>query len=112
MVPGAHVHEHKHEHDGHVHAHGHDHSYPHDHEHSHPHVPATAPQTALHAGMHGRTIALEQEILAKNQLLAERNRGWFEGREVLALNLMSSPGSGKTRPPPTTPSASAPRVAR
>ena len=46
--------------------------------------------------MHGRTIALEQEILAKNQALAERNRGWFEGREVLALNLMSSPGSGKT----------------
>ena len=35
-------------------------------------------------------------MLAKNQLLAERNRGWFAGREVLALNLMSSPGAGKT----------------
>jgi len=46
--------------------------------------------------MHGRTITLEQDILAKNQALAERNRGWFEGREILALNLMSSPGSGKT----------------
>ena len=53
-------------------------------------------RAALHAGVHGRTIALEQEILAKNQALAERNRGWFEGREVLALNLMSSPGAGKT----------------
>ena len=41
-------------------------------------------------------VTLEQDILAKNQLLAERNRGWLAGREVLALNLVSSPGSGKT----------------
>ena len=45
---------------------------------------------------HGRTVSLEQDILAKNQLLAERNRGWFAGREVFAVNLMSSPGAGKT----------------
>ena len=32
----------------------------------------------------------------RTSLLAERNRGWFAGREVLALNLMSSPGAGKT----------------
>jgi hydrogenase nickel incorporation protein HypB len=42
------------------------------------------------------TIVLEQELLAKNQHLAERNRGWFASRQILALNLMSSPGSGKT----------------
>jgi hydrogenase nickel incorporation protein HypB len=35
-------------------------------------------------------------LLAKNNRLAERNRGWFEGREICALNLMSSPGAGKT----------------
>ncbi len=35
-------------------------------------------------------------MLAKNQLAAERNRGWFAGRGILALNLMSSPGAGKT----------------
>ncbi len=29
-------------------------------------------------------------------MLAARNRGWFEGRNILALNLVSSPGSGKT----------------
>jgi hydrogenase nickel incorporation protein HypB len=46
--------------------------------------------------MHGTTISLEAEILAKNDLLAERNRGWFEGKNILALNLVSSPGSGKT----------------
>ncbi|HET9155541.1 MAG TPA: hydrogenase nickel incorporation protein HypB, partial [Myxococcaceae bacterium] len=43
-----------------------------------------------------RTVQLEQEILGKNRLLAERNRGWLEGREIFAVNLMSSPGSGKT----------------
>ena len=93
-MPGAHAHGP----DGHSHDHDHDHAHPHDHDHSHahPHVPAADPRAALHAGMHGRTIALEQDILAKNQVLAERNRGWFEGREVLAVNLMSSPGSGKT----------------
>lgn len=41
-------------------------------------------------------MALEAALLGKNQLLAERNRGWLAGRGVLALNLMSSPGSGKT----------------
>ena len=28
--------------------------------------------------------------------MAEKNRAWFEGREILALNLVSSPGAGKT----------------
>jgi hydrogenase nickel incorporation protein HypB len=46
--------------------------------------------------VHGTTISLEAKILAKNDLLAERNRGWFAGRNILALNLVSSPGSGKT----------------
>ena len=80
-VPGAHAHAHEHDHD---------------HGHTHTHAPDEDPHAVLHAAMHGRTIALEQDILAKNKILAERNRGWFEGREVLALNLMSSPGSGKT----------------
>jgi hydrogenase nickel incorporation protein HypB len=35
-------------------------------------------------------------LLEKNDILAERNRGWFLGRGLLALNLVSSPGSGKT----------------
>ncbi|MDR1258694.1 MAG: hydrogenase nickel incorporation protein HypB [Tannerellaceae bacterium] len=41
-------------------------------------------------------IAVEQDILQRNNLLAERNRGYFEAKRILALNLMSSPGSGKT----------------
>ena len=71
--------------------HSHDHIHNRVHEHSHDESPA-----ALHAKAHGKTIALEQNILAKNQLIAERNRGWLAGREILALNLVSSPGSGKT----------------
>ena len=35
-------------------------------------------------------------MLAKNNRLAERNRGWFAGRNILALNLVSAPGAGKT----------------
>jgi hydrogenase nickel incorporation protein HypB len=41
-------------------------------------------------------VALEARILAKNDMLAGRNRAWLAGREILALNLMSSPGAGKT----------------
>lgn len=49
-----------------------------------------------HSHGKGTVISLEKEILAKNNLLAERNRGWFAGRNILALNLVSSPGAGKT----------------
>jgi hydrogenase nickel incorporation protein HypB len=92
---------------GHSHAHGHHHHHHHHHhyyyyyyyhhhdhrEHAHHHHD----EAALHAGIHGRTVQLEQDLLAKNQLIAQRNRGWFEGREILAVNLMSSPGAGRPR---------------
>jgi hydrogenase nickel incorporation protein HypB len=39
---------------------------------------------------------LNQAILTRNSQLAERNRGWLAGRNILALNLVSSPGAGKT----------------
>src|SRR5262249_37486801 len=43
-----------------------------------------------------RVLRLEQDVLAKNGRLAERNRGWLESRGIVAWNLMSSPGAGKT----------------
>jgi len=43
-----------------------------------------------------KTITLEEQVLAKNDKLAERNRGWFEGANILALNFVASPGAGKT----------------
>jgi hydrogenase nickel incorporation protein HypB len=75
---------------GHGHDHGHDHG-PHDHDHEGHAVPHIH---ARHARAH--TLSVEKDVLAKNQLLAERNRGWLDGRGILALNLMSSPGAGKT----------------
>ena len=42
------------------------------------------------------TLDIEKDILYQNNLLAERNRGYFEAKNILALNLVSSPGSGKT----------------
>ncbi len=71
----------------HDHHHSHDHEHTHDHDHhDHSHGPAVK----------SSTITLEEKILAKNDRLAERNRGWFEGSDILALNLVSSPGAGKT----------------
>ncbi len=41
-------------------------------------------------------IEVEQDVLRQNEITAARNRGYFEARNILALNLVSSPGSGKT----------------
>lgn len=79
------AHDHHHDHgDGHHHdhTHGHDHHHDHAHDHGHSHT-------------HG-VVGLEHAILAKNDALAVQNRAWLAGREVLMLNLVSSPGSGKT----------------
>jgi hydrogenase nickel incorporation protein HypB len=87
-------HSHERGHD-HGHEHGHDH---HDHAHDQVHDHA-GDQHALPLSVPGRdaqTIQMEAQILGKNQLIAERNRGWLAGRGILALNLLSSPGAGKT----------------
>ncbi|MBW4629531.1 MAG: hydrogenase nickel incorporation protein HypB [Brasilonema octagenarum HA4186-MV1] len=63
--------------------------------HSHTHDDVTE-SSHIHAKVHNTTLALEHDILAKNNLIAAQNRGWFKGRNILPLNLMSSPGSGKT----------------
>ncbi len=78
------------------HDHAHDHEHPHDHDHVHDYDHGEGHAPHVHADPPTRLVKLEQEVLAKNDLLAQRNRGWFEGRGILAVNLMSSPGSGKT----------------
>jgi hydrogenase nickel incorporation protein HypB len=55
-----------------------------------------SPTTTPHGHGHSRVITLEQDVLAKNDLLAARNRDWFAEHGIVALNLMSSPGAGKT----------------
>ena len=87
-----HVHSHAPGHSA-AHGHGHDHSHSHDHGDDHDH--GGLAQRAAGAAA-GTTIELGVDLLAKNQRLAERNRGWLAGRNIAAINLMSSPGSGKT----------------
>ena len=85
------VHDHDHDHDhrhAHEHGHGHEHVHADGSRHSHPHRPDDAPGAEM--------LTLQTRILAKNDAFADKNRAWFRGREILALNLVSSPGSGKT----------------
>lgn len=66
---------------GHLHEHGHAHKH---HHHDHGHSPAPL------------TLNLNRSLMEKNDRLAERNRGFFKAKKLLVLNVVSSPGSGKT----------------
>ena len=80
------THSHTHEHHfNHVHSHEGEHSHENDHHHHHDHDHS-----------HGTQIDIGRDILQNNNLIAERNRGFFEAKGITALNLVSSPGSGKT----------------
>ncbi|WP_274600852.1 hydrogenase nickel incorporation protein HypB [Ectothiorhodospira shaposhnikovii] len=81
------------------------------HHHHHHHEEAVAPGAGgpplLHFGQgvarahvpglsQQRMVQIEQDILAKNDRYARQNREEFARRSLFALNLVSSPGSGKT----------------
>lgn len=55
----------------------------HDHEHQHEHG-------------QGTIVRIEEDLLGKNNRLAAANRARFATHRLLVLNLVSSPGSGKT----------------
>lgn len=82
-----HHHHHDHSHDEHSHDHAHhshlDHSHSHNHDHSQDPIKKTV-------------IEVQQDILQHNDLMAARNRGYFDAKSLFVLNLVSSPGSGKT----------------
>ncbi|MFM1684866.1 hydrogenase nickel incorporation protein HypB [Aeromonas salmonicida] len=97
--PHEHHHDHPHDHH-HDHDHEHSHAHPHDHDHDHQ-------QGDLHYGKgeaglsvpgmgQRQLIAIEMDVLAKNNALAAHNREHFDEAAQLVLNLVSSPGSGKT----------------
>ncbi|RTL47955.1 MAG: hydrogenase nickel incorporation protein HypB [Rhodocyclaceae bacterium] len=96
----VHDHEHEHEHDHgheHPHAHGHEHEHDHEHDHAHGHNHTYTPARSHAPGMgQKRMVQIEQDILAKNNAYADRNRQGLAQRGIFALNLVSSPGSGKT----------------
>jgi hydrogenase nickel incorporation protein HypB len=103
VKPDAHTDEHDHdpahghhEHHVHIHGHAHDHGHAHAH-HGHTHDYGTGPAGAHAPGFsQSRLVRIEQDILGKNNEYAASNRRWFADHAVLALNLVSSPGSGKT----------------
>jgi hydrogenase nickel incorporation protein HypB len=90
-----HDHEHKHGH-SHDHDHDHDHGHEHSHDHQHEHEHDGVFHSHDHDHPHQKVINLNVDILSDNNRLAQLNRRFFEGRKVLCLNLVSSPGSGKT----------------
>ncbi len=72
--------------------HNHDHGHHHDHDHHHHNH-----DHHHHHHDHAKTVVeIERDILHNNNLKAERNRGFLEAKNIFCLNLVSSPGSGKT----------------
>ena len=122
----AHQHAHRHDHAGaeahphghqtahdHHHAHAQDHAHDHSHAHDHDHVQERAHEhvhradgsidfgagpAAVHVpGLsQSRTLRIERDIMEKNNAYANSNRAYLAGLHTLALNFVSSPGSGKT----------------
>ena len=81
-----------HSHKGHYHhdhGHGHDHDHGHHHHHDHP----GGMETKVSGS---REIKVVKRVLDANDIMAERNRELFKEKGVFVLNVMSSPGSGKT----------------
>ncbi len=73
----------------------HHHAHP---EHQHGHL---APDGDAHGHVTpgqggGRTVMLQEKVLARNDTLARQNREWLRQKDILAVNLMGSPGAGKT----------------
>jgi len=93
-------HHHHDEHDDH---HQNHHHYPHHHDHDHDHN-----HDEQHAGHHhhdnhiedsnndNKEVKIAEDVLTENNRLASENRLFFDDHQILTLNLMGSPGSGKT----------------
>jgi hydrogenase nickel incorporation protein HypB len=77
---------HRHD-DGTVHTHEHD-------DHPHTHTGDHGDHSGYHTG--SQRIDVLEAIFAENDIRADYNRQAFEDNRVRAINLMSSPGSGKT----------------
>ncbi len=67
-------------------------THSHGHGSEHAHVPSAIQESTTPS----RMVQIERDILAKNDGYAAENRRRLEERGIFALNLVSSPGSGKT----------------
>ncbi len=66
------------------HHHGEDHGKIHHHHESEKNNPVS------------KELQLEIDVLSENNLKAQNNKGYFDALNIFAINLVSSPGSGKT----------------
>jgi len=77
--------------------HEHEPHHPHEPDHGHHHDYGQGPAHAHAPGIsQARMVQIEQDILGKNDEYARANRQRFARDGMLVLNLVSSPGSGKT----------------
>lgn len=65
---------------------GHHHGNHHHHSHEHDN----------HSHTVSKELQLEIDVLSENNLKAQHNKGYFEALNIFSINLVSSPGSGKT----------------
>jgi hydrogenase nickel incorporation protein HypB len=92
-----HLHDHEADHDhGHDHDHDHDHEHEHEHDHEHDHHTHDVGDHSGYAQTGTTRVAILEDLLSENDRIAETNRSQFVAAGVRAINLMSSPGAGKT----------------
>jgi hydrogenase nickel incorporation protein HypB len=91
---GHHYHTHG---DGPAHSHEHPHNHLHEPLHEHVHDGPHEPHEPRHEhALHRHHQRVHRPLLEKNDRIAERNRGYLKARGLFAINVVSSPGSGKT----------------
>lgn len=92
-----------HHHHGHDHHHdpGHTHEHPHDHAHDHVHLEGIDAEGGEHGDHSGygtgrERVAILEDIFSENDRCAAANREAFDAHGITCINVMSSPGAGKT----------------
>ena len=78
----------------HHHLHDHDHGHTHDHDHGHSHEHDYGDHSGYDTGE--ERIDVLEDIFSENDRKAEANRAALDAAGVISINLMSSPGAGKT----------------
>ncbi|MDP2712133.1 MAG: hydrogenase nickel incorporation protein HypB [Solirubrobacteraceae bacterium] len=84
---------HRHE-DGTAHDHGHDHAHGHEHDHAHRHDHDLGDHSGYDTGP--QRVSVLEHIFGENDDAADANRAALCAAGVVCLNVMSSPGAGKT----------------
>ncbi|WP_448852824.1 hydrogenase nickel incorporation protein HypB [Corynebacterium sp. 335C] len=97
----GHDHHHDHGHDHGDHHHGHPHDHDHGHAHDHVHLDGVDAEGSRHGdhsayGTGRERVAILEDIFTENDRCAADNRAAFEAHGVTCVNVMSSPGAGKT----------------